>query len=149
MRRSGSWQMEHWMGSRSQSALAIAASSVGARRLESCLTSQGGPASNTHPPPTSLYGLKPQLSSHPLTVRKLELQSFVTRRSLPNPDFVSNTVCAIRLRFFRQRLLLTCERIDLAITSTPTLHLGADTLERSRNHLIHDEHNPSKSMQSS
>ena len=108
-----------------------------------------GPASNTVPPPTSLHAFKPQLSSHPLAVRKLELQSFVTRRSLPS-RFRFEYCLRISLRFFRQRLFvdLRAHRISHNI-DPPTLHLGADAVERSRNHLIHDEHNLSKSMQSS
>ena len=64
-----------------------------------------GPASNTVPPPMSLHALKPQLSLHPLTVRKLELQSFVTRRSLPS-RFRFEYCLRISLRFFSSATLV-------------------------------------------
>jgi len=82
-----------------------------ARHLESCLTSRGQPQTPTPLPRVST-------PSNLNTIRKLELQSFVTRRSLPS-RFRSEYWLRISLRFFRQRLLLICERIDLAITSTP------------------------------
>jgi hypothetical protein len=108
-----------------------------ARHLKSCLTSRGQPQT---PSPSHELPTPPNVNC-PLAVHKLDLQSFVTRRSLPS-RFCFEYCLRTSLQFFLSAPLLTCERIDVAQRQPPTLHLGADALERSRNHLIHDEHNP-------
>jgi hypothetical protein len=109
-----------------------------------------GGASLKHPSP-SHEPLRPQTSIIIASAHCPQAGTAVIRYSSfsTKPRFRFEYCLRNKASILSSTPLLTCERIDLAITSTPTLHLGADTLERSRNHLIHDEHNPSKSMQSS
>jgi hypothetical protein len=128
------------MGFRSQSALAIAASTVGARHLESCLTSQGASLKH-HPPPTSLHA--PQTSTIIASARCPQAGSAAIRySSFSTLQILFRVLSAHKSSILSSASLLTCERIDLAQHQPPTLHLGADALERSRHHLIHDEHKP-------
>ena len=128
----GKWNIG-W-GLRSQSALAIAASTVGARHLKSCLTSQGAslkhrPASHEAPRhPTSIIIASAYCPQAGTAV--IRYSSFSTLQ------ISFRILSAHKSSILSSAPLLTCECIDIAHHRPLTLHLGADALERSRNHLI-------------
>ena len=116
MRRSGSWQMEHWMGSQvSVCSNDCRVLSRGARRLESCLTSRG-PASNTIPLPRA--STAPNLAS----AHCPQAGTAVIRYSSFSTIQISfRTLSAHKSSILLSAPLLTRERIDLANNIDPDI----------------------------
>lgn len=99
----------------------------------------GGPASNTIPLLRASTLPKPQTIT--ASARCPQAGSAAIRySSFSTLQILFRVLSAHKSSILSSASLLTCERIDLAQHQPPTLHLGADALERSRHHLIHDEH---------
>jgi hypothetical protein len=117
------------MGSRSQSTLAIAASTVGARHLKS-LSNFQGPSLKHHPPPTSLHA--PQTSII-IASRSLSA-SWICSHSLLvvlyPPDSVSSTVCAQVFNFFPSAPFVDLRAHRPCTTPTPGHCTSAPTHSR-------------------
>jgi hypothetical protein len=99
-----------------------------------------GPASNTIP--LLRASTPPDLNHHRIRSLCTSWTAVIRYSSFSTLQILFRVLSAHKSSILLSAPLLTCERIDVAQHQPPTLHLGADALERSRNHFIHDEHNP-------